>query len=220
MLVLMTSLSGMNPFEEMIAAHSERDVIKTNIENYEKEIKKRLEAYAKKADELGNMPEIEPVIEEEEEVQQTREVETAEILLDHPAEEKAEVLSGEMVNLLPQVENAEANLQADEEETVRQQTKLERKQELERRKRERDQQIAKRASLEVTVIKLEGRVEEAQQNLAPETAKLEALIEKYGAQLSLFEDETEGAEEAFLEALREGMGPVVLEEPEEVTMVT
>merc|ERR1719233_1995336 len=117
MLVLMTSLSGKNPFEEMIAAHSERDVIKTNIENYEKEIKKRLEAYAKKADELGNMPEIEQVIEEEEEVQQTREVETAEVLLDHPA-----------------VEKAEANLQVDEE-MARQQAKLERKQERERRKR-------------------------------------------------------------------------------------
>jgi len=213
-----TVLSGMNPFEEMIAAHSERDVIKTNIENYEKEIKKRLEAYAKKADELGNMPEIEQVIEDEEEVQQTREVETAEILLDHPAEEKAEALQGQMVNLLPQVENAEANLQADEEENARQQAKLERKLERQRRKKERDQQIAKRARLEVTVIKLEGRVEEAQQNLASETAKLEALIEKFGAQLSLFEDETEGAEEAFLEDLREGMSPVVPEEPQEITM--
>jgi len=91
-------LSGMNPFEEMIAAHSERDVIKTNIENYEKEIKKRLDAYAKKADELGNMPEIEQVMEEEEEVLQTREVETAEVLLDHPAEEKAEILPGETVD--------------------------------------------------------------------------------------------------------------------------
>merc|ERR1719233_1667553 len=194
MLVLMTSLSGKNPFEEMIAAHSERDVIKTNIENYEKEIKKRLEAYAKKADELGNMPEIEQVIEEEEEVQQTREVETAEVLLDHPTEEKAEVLPGEMIDLLPQVENAEANFQADEDEKARQQAKLERKQERERRKIKRDQQIAK-------------------------TARLEALIETYGAQLSLFEDETEGAEEAFLEDLREGMGPVVPEEPEEITMV-
>merc|ERR1711920_204648 len=123
-----------------------------------------------------------------------------------------------MVDLLPQVENAQANLQVDEE-MARQQAKLERKQERERRKIKRDQQIAKRARLEATVIKLEGRVGQAQQNLASETAKLEALIETYGAQLSLFEDETEGAEEAFLEALREGMGPVVLEEPEEVTMV-
>merc|ERR1711920_1110151 len=123
-----------------------------------------------------------------------------------------------MVDLLPQVENAEANLQVDEE-MARQQAKLERKQERERRKIKRDQQIAKRARLEATVIKLEGRVEEAQQNLASETAKLEALIEKYGAELSLFEDETEGAEEAFLEDLREGMGPVVPEEPEEITMV-
>jgi len=213
-------LSGMNPFEEMIAAHSERDVIKTNIENYEKEITKRLEAYAKKSDELGNMPEIEQVIEEVEEVQKTREVETAEVLLDHPAEEKAEALSGEMAGFLPQVENVEAaNLLADEEEKARQQAKLERKQDIERRKRERDQQIAKRARLEATVIKLEGRVEEAQQKLASETAKLEALIEKYGAQLSLFEDETEGAEEVFLEALREGMGPVVHDEPEGMTTV-
>jgi len=112
-----------------------------------------------------------------------------------------------------------ANLQVDEDENVRQQAKLERKQERERRKKERNQQIAKRARLEATVIKLEGRVEEAQQNLASETAKLETLIETYGAQLSLFEDETEGAEEAFLEDLREGMGPVVPEEPEEITRV-
>jgi len=213
-------LSGMNPFEEMIAAHSERYVLQTNIENCEKEIEKRLEAYAKKAEELSNMPEIEQVVEEVDEVEETREVETAEVLLPTPTEETAaEAAPGEIADL-PQVEDVDAaNQQEDEEEKARQQAKLERKQERERRKKERDQQIAKRARLEATVIKLEGRVEEAQQNLASETGKLETLVEKFGDQLRLFEDGIEGAEEVFLESLKEGMGPVVHDEPEGMTMV-
>merc|ERR1719397_30155 len=100
-----------------------------------------------------------------------------------------------------------------------QQAKLERKQEQERKRKEREIQIAKRARLEATVIKLEGRVEEAQQNLKAEQAKLDTLVEKFGDQLSLFEDGTEGAEEFFLEELKDGMGPVVHDEPEEITVV-
>jgi len=215
-----TVLSGSNPFEEMMAAFSERFVLQTSIENFEKEIEKRLEAYAKKAEELNNMPEIEQVVEEEEEVVETREVETAEILLDQPAGETAMDLESEGMADLPQVEDAgAANLQENEEENARQRAKLERKQERERKRVEREQQIAKRARLEATVIKLEGRVEEAQQNLAAEQGKLEALVEKFGDQLRLFEDGVEGAEEVFLEELRDGMGPVVHDEPEGMTVV-
>jgi len=120
---------------------------------------------------------------------------------------------------LPQVEDVEDENQIEnEEERAKKLEWLERKQVRERKRKERDQQIAKREKLEETVKKFEERVGQAQQSLGEEQAKLEAIVEKYGEELIWFEDATEGAEEVFLAELQEGMGPIVPEQAEDAVV--
>jgi len=203
-------LTGTNPFEEMMQAYLDRDTIKEAIENLKKEIERRTEAYNKKEDELNVLPEIEDLPEEEEdepvEVAPPAEPENL------PVVEGMEVETAEAADL-PQVENAEAVTQEQsEEEKAKQQAKLERKQARERKRIEREQQIAKRTRYAAAVEKLAERVEEAQKALAEKQNKLSDLVTRFGDQLKWFDDETEGAEDVFLDELRDGMGEVVNEE--------
>jgi len=208
-------LSGTNPFEEMMQAYSDRGSIEESIENLTKEIERRTEQYNKKDEELNALPEIEELPEEEKE-EPVEETVTAEKL---PEVEGMEVESTETADL-PQVEDAEAVAQEEtEEEKLKQQQKLERKQERERKRIERAQQIAKRTRLAATVEKLAERVEEAQQTLAEKQDQLTELIERFGEQLKWFDDKTEGAEEVFLDELRDGMGEVVDEDAMETEEV-
>jgi len=206
-------LTGTNPFEEMMQAHSDRDAIKESIANLEKEIERRNEAYNKKEEELNALPEIEELPEEEIE-EPIEEIAPAEKLPEVlPEVEGMQVETAETTDLLPQVENAEAVAQEEtEEEKAKQQQKLERKQARERARIEREQQIAKRTRLAAAVEKLAERVEEAQQTLADKQDKLTELIQRFGDQLRWFDDETEGAEEVFLDELRDGMAEIVDEE--------
>lgn len=204
-------LTGTNPFEEMMQAYSDRITIKEAIVNLTKEIERRTEAYNKKEDELNVLPEIEDLSEEEEE-------EPVEVAAAPAEPEKLPAVEGMEVETagaadLPQVENAEAVTQEQtEEEKAKQQEKLERKQARERKRIEREQQIAKRTRYAAAVEKLAERVEEAQKALAEKQDKLSDLVTRFGDQLKWFDDETEGAEDVFLDELRDGMGEVVDEE--------
>jgi len=204
-------LTGTNPFEEMMQAYSDRDTIKESIENLTKEIERRTEAYNKKEEEFNALPEIEELPAEEEEEEPVAEPAPAEPEK-LPAVEGMEVETVESADL-PQVEDADAVAQEEtEEEKAKQQQKLERKQARERKRIEREQQIAKRTRLAAAVEKLAERVEEAQKTLAEKQDKLTELIQRFGEQLKWFDDETEGAEDVFLDELRDGMGEVVDEE--------
>lgn len=205
-------LTGTNPFEEMMQAYTDRDSIKETIKNLEKEIERRTEAYNKKEEELNALPEIEELPEEEIE-EPVEEAAPAEKLPEAlPVVEGMEVETAETADL-PQVEDAEAVAQEDtEEEKAKQRKKLERKQARERARFEREQQIAKRTRLAAAVEKLAERVEEAQQSLGEKQDKLTELNQRFEDQLRWFDDETEGAEDVFLDELRDGMAEIVDEE--------
>lgn len=208
-------LSGTNQFEEMMQAYADRIALQASVVDLNSEIERRTEAYMKKEEELNALPEIE----EEEPEEEEPEVEEPVAAAQEP-EVQGMAMETEDTADLPQVEDAEAVAQEEnEKEKAKQQQKLERKQERERKRIEREQQIAKRDRLVASVEKLAVRVEEAQQTLTEEQEKLIAISDNFGEQLRLFEDGTEGAEEVFLEELKDGMGEIVDEEAEAVNEV-
>jgi len=198
-------LSGMNPFEAMLKALSEKRALETSIERWGKQVIERSSAYEEKAGELQSMPEVaadEPedlTGEGKEECQNPATAMDTEPIVtedkvDGPegdAEEEDEVK--EMT-----VEEVQAE-RAKREEIERQQKEL--TDERERLRKEKAEKREQRSQMVALVEKLKLSLDEAEQGLAADRQMLEKINQEFGAQLMMFEDGKEGAEEAFLEEL-------------------
>jgi len=199
-------LSGMNPFEEMVAAHYEQNSLNASIDSLRKEIQRLQESHVTKAGELNNLPEMEEVFND-------KEVKTDD--MDDAAEVQVREADTEEMNDLPQVEDdVPQNQELNEEEKKKEEEELARQQELERKRKLREQQIAERESLESSIKNIEGQIEVAVQSLTEKQEKLNAVVQKFGDELKWFEDGTEGAEDAFLAELQCDMRPIVAAESE------
>jgi len=199
-------LSGMNPFEEMLKALSEKRALETSIERWGKQVIERRSAYEEKAGELQSMPEVaadEPqdlTGEVKEECQNpATAMDTEPIVTEAKVDGQEGAVEEEEEVKEMTVEEVQAE-RAKREEIERQQKEL--ADERERLRKEKEEKREQRSQMVALVEKLRLSLDEAEQGLAADRQKLEKIDQEFGAQLMMFQDGKEGVEEAFLEELR------------------
>jgi len=216
-------LSGMNKFEELLRAHTDRIALLASIERFGKVIEKREGVYAAKMEELALMPVIEDEPEEEVEVEpeddaakaEQEEVEVVEVdpvaeidlTVDEATEEDAQEA------LMKKEQQEEEKRLAEEKKKLDDEKKAAAKMRLDAERKERELKREERRFVEVAVEKLAASVEKARKSLEDTQEKLEKIEEEYGEQLALFRNETDSAEaqQVFLESLQQEEAEVVQE---------
>lgn len=182
-------ISGTNPFEKLLKAHSDRISLKNSIEHWNKVIRGRNLALQKKEEELQKLQEIE---DEEEEPPVPKTIEDVESEKETPkdadADDKTESSTKESDN---QLKEGSAESEADEEEASSIEKKTEESQkELEKKKKkERETRTRKRKFVTSVIKKLTSAVEKGKQSLALEQAKLDKISEEWGEKLACFQNE-------------------------------
>jgi len=183
-------ISGTNPFEKLLKAHSDRISLNNSIEHWNKVIRGRTAALQKKEEELESLQEIEEEVEEapepkNEEVAKTEEEEAAK---EADADDKTESKTKESDS---QTKDKSADSEDDEEDADLTEMKIkESKEEIEKRKKkERETRIRKRKFVTSVIKKLTSAVEKGKQSLALEQTKLDNISDEWGEQLAYFQNE-------------------------------
>jgi len=212
-------LSGMNPFEEMLKALAEKRALETSIERWGKQVLERSAAYTEKFGELQSMPEVEEWEPEDftgEAQEESQNPPNAMDTEETVAEAKVDGQEGDAEEEVQEmtVEEVQAE-RAKREEVDRQKKEL--ADERERLRKERAEKRDARNQMVSVVEKLMKSLDEAKQGMAADQQKLEKINQEFGAQLMMFEDGMQGAEDAFLEELTrpqstEIQNPLIAEE--------
>jgi len=201
-----TVLSGMNEFEELLKAHTNRIALRASIERWGEVLEKREATHAKKLEELSLIPiiEDEPVEEVQNEVEnevvETEPEVASDVQTDEaPAEDNQEVLINDE-------ELEEAKRLAEEKKKLESEKQAAEMMKLEAERKERELKREERRVAEAAVEKVAILVQRAKESLADEQEKLEKIQEDFGEDLALFENETDSvdAQRSFLEALQQG----------------
>lgn len=179
-------ISGTNPFEKLLKAHSDRISLKNSIEHWNKVIRGRNLALQKKEEELQKLQEIEDKIEEEPVPNKNEDMESEkETAKESDTDDKSTKESDS------QSKEGSPDSDVDEEEASSTEKKTEEsKKELEKKKKkERETRIRKRKFVTSVVKKLTAAVEKGKQSLGLEQAKLDKISDEWGAELAYFQNE-------------------------------
>jgi len=205
-------LSGTNPFEKLLKAHSDRISLNHSIEHWNKVIRGRTTALQKKEEELLKLQEIEDEIEKAPEPKMDEDAE--------PEDEAAKEADVQKTDSSPTKSESETKASAeeaedDDEEATEDKETEESKEELEKKKKkEKETRIRKMKFVTSVIKKLTSAVDKAKQSLALEQAKLDKIGDELGDELAYFQNEITDDEALayFKEQLQEAIQ--VTDEPE------
>jgi len=224
-------VSGDNPFEKVLKAHSDRISLKNSIEHWNKVIRGRTLALQKKEEELQNLQKIEEELEaasqakadaeEKPEEDVVKGTDTDKNTESSPTKSESPTKSD---SAGPEVDEEETDLTKEKKTDVskeelekkekeelekKEKDELEKKEkeELEKKKKkERETRIRKKKFVISVVKKLTSAVETAKQSLAIQQAKLDKISGELGDELAYFQKEIADDEAVsyFKQQLQEG----------------
>jgi len=201
-------VSGDNPFEKVLKAHSDRISLKNSIEHWNKVIRGRTLALQKKEEELQNLQKIEEELEKASQLQADAEEKPEEDVIKVAGTDKNNESSPTKSE--SPTKSDSAGMEVDEEEldlTEEKKTEVS-KEELEKKaKKERETRIRKKKFVISVIKKLTSAVEKAKQSLAIKQAKLDKISEEMGDELAYFQKDIADDEALsyFKQQLQEGI---------------
>jgi len=200
-------ISGMNPLERLLKAHSDRTSLRNSIEHWSKVIDGRTKALRKKEADLQDMPQA------DDEVQEGAEPEEETINYTNANEKITE--SDESSKIIPsKAISTGFEVEVIKVTKTKESTTEDSTEDPPKSKKKRELSIRKRKFVASLVEKLTIAVEKAKQSLAVEQVKLDKISEEWGEELSYFQNEVNNEEALFCfkEELQEGFGQT---EPED-----
>jgi len=213
-------ISGTNPFEKLLKAHSDRISLKNSIEHWNKVIRGRTTALQKKEEELQQI--IEAIEEaEKSEVNESEKPDDEAAKDDDTGKETDDI--GKETDDSPaksesQIEvDTAAEADGEEENWTKDQETKESQEELKKKaEKKKETNNRKRKFITSVVKKLTAAVEKARESLAREQEKLDKISSELGDELAYFQREItdEDALSYFKQQLEDGL-PLADDEPNE-----
>jgi len=194
-------ISGMNPLERLLKAHSDRTSLRKSIEHWSKVIDGRVEALRKKQVELRDMSQVDDEAQEgtEQEDEVVNDTNANEIM--EESDEIPKIISGKVFS-------TDSDVEVNKETTIKESKTEDCSEDPPKSKKKRELSIRKRKFVTSVVEKLATAVEKAKQSLTTEQGKLDKISEDWGEELAYFQNEVsdEAALFRFKEELQEGFG--------------
>jgi len=200
-------ISGSNPFEKVLKAHSDRISLNNSIEHWNKVIRGRTVALQKKEEELQNLQKIEEEMEEASQAKADAEEKPEEDAVkgadkdknteSRPTKSESPTKSNSSE---PEVGEKKPDVTKDEK------TKLS-KEEEKKAQKERETRIRKKKFVISVIKKLTAAIEKAKKSLAIEQTKLDKISDEMGDELAYFQKDITDDEALsyFKQQLEEGI---------------